>query len=166
MRMYYFVGTDDEVESATFYGGERSGLLVLGERGEVLPVFYSFKGFLDFVEALYPEDSKCFGASPVGPTLFEVAEELRLVAEDGIIERVVFDPVVGSTGEWSGQAMDWPVESFCEFVEAVYPVVLEKAGGKLVLSGDRVTDATPHPHDMYQALSRCMKELWIYLDEG
>jgi hypothetical protein len=131
-----------------------------------LPVFYSYPGFIDFAKALYPEDFKSFGASTVGPTLFEVAKELRLVAEDGIIERVVFDPVVGSTGEWSGQAMDWPVESFCEFVEAVYPVVLEKAGGKLVLSGDRVTDATPHPHDMYQALSRCMKELWIYLDEG
>jgi hypothetical protein len=44
--------------------------------------------------------------------------------------------VVGSTGEWSGQAMDWPVESFCEFVEAVHPVVFQMAGGGINPSDD------------------------------
>jgi hypothetical protein len=166
MRMYYFVVAKEEVESATFFGGERSGLLVLGERGQVLPVFYSFGGLIDFVEALYPEDSKGFAACPVGPTLFEVAEEIRLAMEAGEIERVVFDPVVDFTGEWSGQAMDWPAMSLCEFLEAVHPVVVEMAGGKLILSeDDDENEAAPHPHDVYQALRRCMKQLCAYLDE-
>jgi hypothetical protein len=162
MRMYYGITDDLEEDPCVFLGGKEPGLLVLDKQGEpALPIFGSFHAFMDFSEALYPEGENRFAAYPLGPTLFEVAEAVLPAVETGEIKRVVFDPVVGFMGQWSDTALDWPARIFCDFLGTVRPKVIEMAGGGTSPSDDK----QPHPEEMRQALRRCMKRLWAYLDE-
>ena len=160
MRMYYGA-VANEVGPHIFLGEELPGLLVLGEQGQVLPVFSSFNAFLSFVRALYPEQEEGLAACPLGPTFFEVAEATRPTAEAGEIERLVFDPVADCAGRWSDQALEWPARSFCAFLEAIRPLVIRMAGGRTT----QLDKKQPHPEQVRRALRGFMKQLWYYLDE-
>ena len=155
MRMYYGA-VANEVGPYSFLGEELPGLLVLGEQGQVLPVFSSAGTFLNFVKALYPEQEESLAACPLGPTFFEVAETIRPAAEAGEIERLVFDPVADCAGRWSDQALEWPARSFCAFLEAIRPLVIRMAGGGTT----PLDEKQPHPEQVRQALRGFMKHLW------
>ncbi len=106
-------------------------LLVLGYRGEILPVFgveAKLRAFGHAHPALKAVGSGSFEPALLGDTYFEVAEKISAVVEAGEVETVVFDPVLDTDGAWIGEAFSLRAESFCAFMTTVADIARRQEG--------------------------------------
>ncbi len=129
MKIYGIASTRGAVRTVRL-GEGLPDLLVLGYRGEILPVFgpeAKLRAFGHAHPALKAVGSGSFKPALLGDTYFDVADKISAVVEAGEVELIVFDPVLDADGRWVSEAFEWPAEKFCADMLTFRPVVMDIA---------------------------------------